>query len=97
MTCRKRWLLLLLVTLLPVNLYSPPGKAAPVENRGGSAGRGVDADGAAAAVRRATGGKVLRVEPGNRDGNPGYRVKVLTEDGRVRVLNVDADTGRLSD
>lgn len=59
--------------------------------------RSMDPDAAAAIVRRATGGKVLRVEPSNRGGVPGYRVRVLLDDGRVRVLNVDANSGRLSD
>jgi uncharacterized membrane protein YkoI len=50
-------------------------------------------DAAAAAVRRATGGKVLNVEATGAD----YQVKVLMSDGRVRTLRVDGRTGRLRD
>jgi hypothetical protein len=46
--------------------------------RGGS-------DAAAAAARRATGGRVLDVRPGNGS----YRVRVLTPEGVVRSLEVD--------
>lgn len=43
-------------------------------------------------VRRAerqTGGEVLRAEPMQRDGREVYRLKVLTADGRVRVMQDD--------
>ncbi len=49
-------------------------------------------DAAAATVQRATGGQVLGVQS-----NGTYRVKVLLQDGRVRVLRVDARTGQLLD
>ena len=53
-------------------------------------------DAAAAAVRRATGGRVLSVQAGERNGQPGYWVKVLfDEDGRVQTLWVDGRTGRV--
>ncbi len=54
-----------------------------------SSDRGEDA--AAAAVAEATGGRVLSVR---RKGEY-YRVKVLTEGGRVRVYRVDARSGRI--
>lgn len=60
-------------------------------------GQAMGPDAAAAAVRRATGGQILRVEPNNQQNNPGYRVRVLLDDGRVRVLSVDAGSGRLSE
>ena len=40
-------------------------------------------------VERQTGGEVLRAEPMQRDGREVYRLKVLTADGRVRVLQED--------
>lgn len=49
-------------------------------------------DAAAATVQRATGGQVLGVKS-----NGAYRVKVLLQDGRVRILRVDAHTGQLLD
>lgn len=46
-------------------------------------------------VERQTGGEVLSAEPIQRDGRQVNRVKVLTNDGRVRVMQVD--TQRKSD
>ena len=46
-------------------------------------------------VERQTGGEVLSAEPVQRDGRQVNRVKVLTNDGRVRVMQVD--TQRTSD
>lgn len=46
-------------------------------------------------VERQTGGEVLSAEPMQRDGRQVNRVKVLTNDGRVRVMQVD--TQRKSD
>jgi len=50
---------------------------------------------AAAIVRRATGGEVLSVAEQTVRGRAVYRVKVLLGGGRVRVLMVDAETGRM--
>jgi len=40
-------------------------------------------------VERQTGGEVLRAEPMQQDGHEIYRLKVLTRDGRVRVMQTD--------
>lgn len=40
-------------------------------------------------VERQTGGEVLRAEPMQQDGREVYRLKVLTRDGRVRVMQAD--------
>jgi hypothetical protein len=40
-------------------------------------------------VERQTGGEVLRAEPMQQDGHEVYRLKVLTRDGRVRVMQAD--------
>lgn len=45
-------------------------------------------------VERQTGGEVLRAEPMQRDGREVYRLKVLTADGRVRVVQDDPDKPR---
>ncbi len=45
-------------------------------------------------VERQTGGQVLSAEPMQRDGRQVNRVKVLTNDGRVRVMQVDAQEER---
>ncbi len=52
---------------------------------------GISLDEAAARVRRETGGRVLSAEA--RDGR--YRIKVLLPNGAVRVINVDARSGRM--
>ncbi|MES2937182.1 MAG: peptidase [Pseudomonadota bacterium] len=51
----------------------------------------VSRDDAAAAAQRASNGRVLAVERAG----PSWRVKVLTARGEVRVLLVDAATGRV--
>ena len=45
-------------------------------------------------VERETGGEVLRAEPMQRDGREVYRIKVLTADGRVRVMQADPNARR---
>lgn len=47
-------------------------------------------------VEQETGGRVLRVEPVRRGGQDTYRMKVLTPEGRVRVMQDDnrQDSGR---
>jgi hypothetical protein len=42
-------------------------------------------------VERQTGGEVLRAEPMQQDGREIYRLKVLTRDGRIRVMQDDPD------
>lgn len=56
----------------------------------------ISPDRAAAAARRATGGRVLRVELRD-NGRPWYRVKVLVDGERVRSVRVDARSGRVHD
>ena len=53
----------------------------------------VDSNGAARAVERATGGRVLSVNREDRNGRVVYRVKVLLPGGRIRVVTVDGETG----
>jgi hypothetical protein len=51
----------------------------------------VSRDDAASAAQRASGGRVLSVEKSG----PVWRVKVVTARGEVRVILVDAATGRV--
>ena len=44
-------------------------------------------------VRERTGGKVVRADRREKDGQVMYRIRVLTADGRVREYRVDAATG----
>ncbi len=70
-----------------------PGPAAGERYLQGRSARTIGRDQAAAAVARATGGRVLGVS----GGEPAYEVKVLLPGGRVRVIGVDAHSGRLLD
>ncbi len=47
------------------------------------------ADAAAQIARARTGGRVLSVRPSNNPQHPGFKVKVLLNDGRVRVLFIN--------
>lgn len=46
-------------------------------------------------VQRTTGGRVLQAQPATVNGHEGYRIKVLTSRGEVRVVHVDAVTGAM--
>jgi uncharacterized membrane protein YkoI len=46
-------------------------------------------------VREQTGGQVLRAETKREKGRAVHRIRVLTDDGRVRTWHVDAETGRI--
>lgn len=95
-----RWFKLLLVpTILlgtgAVWAQNPPPKQAPepprAEREKGSLPDSVRR------VERQTGGEVLRAEPMQRDGREVYRIKVLTSDGRVRVMQDDPDEREAGD
>jgi len=53
-------------------------------------------DDAAAAAQRMTGGRVLSVEKSDEGGRPVWRVKVVTGRGEVRVVLIDAASGKPS-
>ena len=46
-------------------------------------------------VVRATGGRVIQAQPAAVNGHEGYRIKVLTARGEVRVVYVDSETGAM--
>ena len=51
-------------------------------------------DDAAAVAQRASGGRVLSIDKMQSSGRPAWRVKVVTAQGEVRVIVIDAATGR---
>jgi uncharacterized membrane protein YkoI len=55
----------------------------------------VSRDEAAAAAQRVASGRVLSVERTEADRRPVWRVKVLTAKGDVRVILIDAASGRV--
>ena len=82
----------------PPPRHAPPSRQEPAQqrehgDRGGRSDRGLPAS--VRRVERQTGGEVLRAEPMQRDGREVYRLKVLTADGRIRV--VQDDPGRPRD
>jgi hypothetical protein len=70
-----------------------PAAAEPL--RMAQAGNGISLDQAMRMVRERTGGQVLRAETKRDKGRTVHRIRVLTEDGRVRTWHVDAETGRI--
>jgi len=91
------WLILLLATLLATG----PVLAAPhhhshmliAKNKHGDNG-GISLDEAVAKARRNNKGKVLSAETTRSDGRKVHRIKILTKDGRVKRIRVDARTGK---
>ena len=55
---------------------------------------GISLDEAVSRVRRQSDGRILSAETVRRDGRRVYRIKVLSQDGRVSRVDIDADTGR---
>ena len=80
---------LALACLLVVPLCAQPQGRRQNDPPDGAQGAPSDRDRAASIARRATGGRVLGVKP--KSGS--QRVKILSRDGRVRVLEVDPRTG----
>ena len=54
----------------------------------------ISRDEAAAAAQRVSSGRVLSVEKTEAERRPVWRVKVLTDKGEVRVILIDAGSGR---
>lgn len=54
----------------------------------------VSADEAVAVAQRTSAGRVLAVEKSNAGGREVYRVKLLTPNGEVKVILIDAETGQ---
>ncbi|MFH1495502.1 MAG: PepSY domain-containing protein [Pseudomonadota bacterium] len=46
-------------------------------------------------VQQAFGGRVIQAQPASVNGHEGYRIKILTSRGEVRVVHVDAETGAM--
>jgi len=86
---------LLCLLLLAGQGWPPPAAARDgVPPRGGTAqSSGVSLAQAVAQVRHRLGGRILSAETVTRDGHRIHRIKVLTKDNRVRIVEVDARTG----
>lgn len=56
---------------------------------------GVSLDEAASMVRRQTGGRIIKASSRRSNGRTVHYIRVLTRDGRVFTVRVDAATGRV--
>ena len=56
--------------------------------------RGLSLDEASARVRKQTGGRILSARRVHKEGHTFYRFKVLMPNGVVRIIRIDAGTGR---
>lgn len=56
---------------------------------------GVSLDQAAAMVRRQTGGRIIKASSRSSNGRTVHFIRVLTPDGKVFTVRVDARTGRV--
>ena len=95
----RRWLFLLMV----VWIWAGAAAAAPDYGSGHSssprlvqaADRQISVGEAARIAQRAVGGRVLTADAATQGGRPVVRVKLLTAQGVVRVVIVDATTGQV--
>jgi len=93
------WLILLLAALPATG----PVQSAPhhhpflllAKNNHGNSG-GISLDEAVAQARRQHKGKVLSAETIREDGRKVHRIKILTKDGRVKRVKIDAGSGKKS-
>jgi uncharacterized membrane protein YkoI len=76
----------------------PPNKIAfqQVLYAKSSGHKNISAQQAARLVKNKYGGKVLKVQSKKVNGSPGYKVKLLKENGHVISVNVDGKTGKTS-
>ncbi len=86
-------LALALVTV-PVQAGRPAHFPILVAQRDQGNNGGITLDEAVAQARRQYNGKVLSAETVRIDGRKVYRIKILTNDGRVKRTQVDARSGR---
>lgn len=56
---------------------------------------GMSLDEAIVVVRQQTGGKVLRARSRTTDGRTVHEIRVLTDEGLVKTLTIDAQSGRV--
>ena len=84
------WRSLLLLLAAVGGLVPGPVNA----DRGGRQAQGKDAEDAAEKAQQSTGGRVLNVQDQNHPDKGGYKVRVLTPDGRVRTVDVESQKGK---
>jgi uncharacterized membrane protein YkoI len=86
---------LLCAALLFAGATAPTTPALAQALQVAQANNGISLAEATRMVSERTGGQVLRAETKRDKGRAVHRIRVLTEDGRVRTWHVDAETGRI--
>lgn len=82
-------------TATTASTAGPGGQPLPAALQVAQAEEKVSLSQATRMVRERTGGQVLRAETKRSKGRTVHRIRVLTEDGRVRTWHVDAESGRV--
>lgn len=77
-----------------MNWYASAGPFSPMANN--HSVKIGNSQQAARLVKNRVGGKILKVQRSTVNGNPGYKVKLLKDNGHVITVKVDAISGKLS-
>lgn len=85
---------LLLPAVVAAEPWRPPAHLQQAENRRPPQARITMGD-AMNMVQRTFGGRVIQAQPAIVNGHEGYRIKILTARGEVRVVYVDGETGAM--
>ena len=89
---------LLCALLLPAIAVAEPSQS-PAQRHPSESGRPAQAritmGDAMNRVQQAFGGRVIQAQPASVNGHEGYRIKILTSRGEVRVVHVDGETGAM--
>ncbi|MGB5200245.1 MAG: PepSY domain-containing protein [Sedimenticolaceae bacterium] len=88
------WLALMLAST-PVMASPSDHPFLPMAQHGHSGNEGISLDEAVLRARQQYRGKVLSAETVRVDGRKAYRIKILTQDGRVERIHIDARTGQV--
>lgn len=93
-TKRRLASFLLSLAVMPVFSWAAPKHMRESMPYAQGQGR-TDKSKAADIARSAHGGRVLTVEEVNSDGKTIYRVKLLLDGGRIKIVTVDGNSGRI--
>ncbi len=93
-TKRRLTSLLVSLAMLPAVTWALPKQArSPIQYAQGESR--TDKSRAADIARAAHGGKVLKVDEVNSNGQVVFRVKLLLDGGRIKIVTVDGNSGRV--
>ena len=87
--------LLIAAAPLPAKQPGPGGRDAYAERQ--AAGANIDLNSAAAAVRERMGGRILSAHTNRSNAGSVHVIRVITDDGKVHRVSVDAQSGQVLD